>query len=180
MSVSRRSVMRSYYATGGTVPPPSLTRRHSLVSSRCTCTSTNSSWRNRRTSCQDDYPRLKNDAVPETPCPPLDAFRTPAGVTVTATITLAGTSLGKNFNFFLTSVLWFFSLSRNRNDRDFEFFSLHENFINFTNFITSRPLWSEVHEVIDNSVMEFAEVKFVKLSKLHEVSPESSWTSRVP
>jgi hypothetical protein len=33
---------------------------------------------------------------------------------------------------------------------------------------------SEVHGVIDDNFIEFAEVKFVKLYKLREVSPESS------
>ena len=67
-----------------------------------------------------------------------------------------------SFIFFCRVTLIFFSLSRNRTMGFWIFFTsrklhqLHE-------LHQSRPLWSEVHEVIDNTFIEFAEVKLCEV-----------------
>jgi hypothetical protein len=69
----------------------------------------------------------------------------------------------------------------NREDAGiWNFFELHENFIKLhqLHHFTTLMKWSS--GTSRHSFIKFPEVKFVKLYKLHEVSPESSWTSRGP
>ena len=120
-------------------PSSRLTRRHSLHSPRWTC----SSCRNRSSSCQDVYPRLKKRWCP----------RLVEGLPTCYTVA----QLCHN-KAILTAPFAIFSLSGrpstriwrpstnlpfrkwNGNVWDFQFSicTLHQNFINFTNFLTSK------------------------------------------
>jgi hypothetical protein len=82
--------MRSYYASGGTVPPPDSLGDTPWIPPGAPAPPQVSPAETGGAPVKTTTLGSKNDAVPEAPCPPPDEFSPHASVAVAATITLTG------------------------------------------------------------------------------------------